>query len=216
MSFDYITDGNEIYRQSFAMIREESDLSNFDPDQAQVAVRMIHAAGEVDLAEDIEFSANLVPAARSALKAGAPIFTDVNMVKSGVTRKRLPADNDVICLLKDERIPELAARLGTTRSAAAVELWAERLDGAIVAIGNAPTALFHLMNWLAEDTTRPRPAAIIGIPVGFVGAAESKAALSNVAADLGTEFVTVHGRRGGSAITCAAINALATEKEILP
>ncbi|AKA96649.1 precorrin-8X methylmutase [Corynebacterium ulcerans] len=216
MSFDYITDGNEIYRQSFAMIREESDLSNFDPDQAQVAVRMIHAAGEVDLAEDIEFSANLVPAARSALKAGAPIFTDVNMVKSGVTRKRLPADNDVICLLKDERIPELAARLGTTRSAAAVELWAERLDGAIVAIGNAPTALFHLMNWLAEDTTRPRPAAIIGIPVGFIGAAESKAALSNVAADLGTEFVTVHGRRGGSAITCAAINALATEKEILP
>ncbi|PLW00287.1 precorrin-8X methylmutase [Corynebacterium ulcerans] len=216
MSFDYITDGNEIYRQSFAMIREESDLSNFDPDQAQVAVRMIHAAGEVDLAEDIEFSANLVPAARSALKAGAPIFTDVNMVKSGVTRKRLPADNDVICLLKDERIPELAARLGTTRSAAAVELWAERLDGAIVAIGNAPTALFHLMNWLAEDAARPRPAAIIGIPVGFIGAAESKSALSNVAADLGTEFVTVHGRRGGSAITCAAINALATEKEILP
>ncbi|AEG81613.1 precorrin-8X methylmutase [Corynebacterium ulcerans 809] len=216
MSFDYITDGNEIYRQSFAMIREESNLSNFDPDQAQVAVRMIHAAGEVDLAEDIEFSANLVSAARSALKAGAPIFTDVNMVKSGVTRKRLPADNDVICLLKDERIPELAARLGTTRSAAAVELWAERLDGAIVAIGNAPTALFHLMNWLAEDAARPRPAAIIGIPVGFIGAAESKSALSNVAADLGTEFVTVHGRRGGSAITCAAINALATEKEILP
>ncbi|ADK28818.1 precorrin-8X methylmutase [Corynebacterium pseudotuberculosis] len=216
MSFDYITDGNEIYRQSFAMIREESDLSNFDPDQAQVAVRMIHAAGEVDLAEDIEFSANLVPAARSALKAGAPIFTDVNMVKSGITRKRLPVNNDVICLLTDKRIPDLAARLGTTRSAAAVELWAERLDGAIVAIGNAPTALFHLMNWLAEDPTRPRPAAIIGIPVGFVGAAESKAALSNVAADLGTEFVTVHGRRGGSAITCAAINALATEKEILP
>ncbi|MEH6241717.1 precorrin-8X methylmutase [Corynebacterium pseudotuberculosis] len=216
MSFDYITDGNEIYRQSFAMIREESDLSNFDPDQAQVAVRMIHAAGEVDLAEDIEFSANLVPAARSALKAGAPIFTDVNMVKSGITRKRLPVNNDVICLLTDKRIPDLAARLGTTRSAAAVELWAERLDGAIVAIGNAPTALFHLMNWLAEDPTRPRPAAIIGIPVGFVGAAESKAALSNVAADLGIEFVTVHGRRGGSAITCAAINALATEKEILP
>nr|WP_250544344.1 precorrin-8X methylmutase [Corynebacterium pseudotuberculosis] len=198
------------------MIREESDLSNFDPDQAQVAVRMIHAAGEVDFAEDIEFSANLVPAARSALKAGAPIFTDVNMVKSGITRKRLPVNNDVICLLTDKRIPDLAARLGTTRSAAAVELWAERLDGAIVAIGNAPTALFHLMNWLAEDPTRPRPAAIIGIPVGFVGAAESKAALSNVAADLGTEFVTVHGRRGGSAITCAAINALATEKEILP
>ncbi|AFH51968.1 Precorrin-8X methyl mutase [Corynebacterium pseudotuberculosis 267] len=216
MSFDYITDGNEIYRQSFAMIREESDLSNFDPDQAQVAVRMIHAAGEVDLAEDIEFSANLVPAARSALKAGAPIFTDVNMVKSGITRKRLPVNNDVICLLTDKRIPDLAARLGTTRSAAAVELWAEREDGGIVAIGNAPTALFHLMNWLAEDPTRPRPAAIIGIPVGFVGAAESKAALSNVAADLGTEFVTVHGRRGGSAITCAAINALATEKEILP
>ncbi|APT84738.1 precorrin-8X methylmutase [Corynebacterium aquilae] len=213
---DYITDGAEIYRQSFAMIREESDLTRFDDEQAQVAVRMIHAAGQTDLAHDIEFSTNLVPAARTALRNGAPILTDVNMVASGVTRKRLPANNDIICLLKDPRTPELAKQLGTTRSAAATELWAEHLDGAIVAIGNAPTALFHLLNNLAEHPTMPRPAAIIGIPVGFIGAAESKTALSDVAQDLGVEFVTVHGRRGGSAITCAAINALATEKEILP
>ncbi|MDT9408839.1 precorrin-8X methylmutase [Corynebacterium rouxii] len=216
MSFECITDGNEIYRQSFAMIREESDLSRFDDKQAQIAVRMIHAAGEVDLAEDIELSTNVVDTARDALRRGAPILTDVNMVKSGVTRKRLPAGNEVICLLNEPRTVELARELGTTRSAAAVELWEPYIAGAVVAIGNAPTALFHLLNWLAEDPQRPRPAAILGIPVGFVGAAESKAALANVAHDLGVEFVTVHGRRGGSAITCAAINALATEKEILP
>lgn len=216
MSFEYITDGNEIYRQSFAMIREESDLSRFDDEQAQIAVRMIHAAGEVDLAEDIELSTDVVNTARDALRRGAPILTDVNMVKSGVTRKRLPADNEVICLLNEPRSVELARKLCTTRSAAAVELWEPHIAGAVVAIGNAPTALFHLLNWLAEDPQRPRPAAILGIPVGFVGAAESKAALANVAHDLGVEFVTVHGRRGGSAITCAAINALATEKEILP
>lgn len=213
---NYITDGNEIYRRSFAMIREESDLSKFDPDQAQVAVRMIHAAGQTDLASDIEFSAGLVPAARTALANGKPILTDVNMVASGVTRKRLPAENDVVCMIKDPRVIDLAAQLGTTRSAAAVELWADRIDGAVVAIGNAPTALFHLLDWLAEDPQRPRPAAILGIPVGFVGAAESKEALAQQAASVGVEFLTVHGRRGGSAITCAAINALATEKEILP
>lgn len=212
----YITDGNEIYRRSFAMIRAESDLTAFDADQAQVAVRMIHAAGQTDLAADIACSAGLVPAARAALRTGKPIFTDVNMVASGVTRNRLPADNEVICTLHDARVPALAVRLGTTRTAAAVELWADRLAGSVVAIGNAPTALFHLLNWLAADPDRPRPAAILGIPVGFVGAAESKAALAQDAAALGVEFLTVHGRRGGSAITCAAVNALATEQEILP
>ena len=201
--YSYITDGNEIYRRSFAMIREESDLGHFDAAQAQVAVRMIHAAGQTDLASDIEFSAGVVPAARAALSAGRPILCDVNMVASGVTRRRLPADNQVLCLLKDPRVPELAARLGTTRTAAAVELWAEHLEGSVVAVGNAPTALFHLLKWLSD------------IPVGFVGAAESKAALASDAQALGIEFVTVHGRRGGSAITCAAINALATEQEIM-
>ncbi|MDO4761716.1 MAG: precorrin-8X methylmutase [Corynebacterium sp.] len=213
--FTYITDGNEIYRQSFAMIREESDLSAFTPEQAQVAVRMIHAAGQTDLAKDIEFSPGLVAAARGAFAAAKPIVTDVNMVHSGITRARLPHNNEALCFLKDERVPALAAELGTTRTAAAVELWHPLLDGAIVAIGNAPTALFHLLNWLAEDPNRPRPAAILGIPVGFIGAAESKRALAQVATALGTEFLTVHGRRGGSAITCAAINALATDQEIL-
>lgn len=216
---NYITDGAEIYRRSFAMIREESNLSGFDPVQQTVAVRMIHAAGQTDLAEDIEFSPNLVPAARRALEQGAPIISDVNMVASGITRKRLPADNPVVCLLKDPRTPELAAQLGTTRTAAAMQLAGDMLDGAVVAIGNAPTALFHLLNWFADadarGIARPRPAAVLGIPVGFVGAAESKQALSDVAADLGLEFVTVHGRRGGSAITCAALNALAAEKEIM-
>ena len=213
--YSYITDGNEIYRRSFAMIREESDLGRFDAAQAQVAVRMIHAAGQTDLASDIEFSAGVVPAARAALSAGRPILCDVNMVASGVTRRRLPADNQVLCLLKDPRVPELAARLGTTRTAAAVELLGEHLEGSVVAVGNAPTALFHLLKWLSDDPARPRPAAVLGIPVGFVGAAESKAALASDAQALGIEFVTVHGRRGGSAITCAAINALATEQEIM-
>ncbi|WP_080794953.1 precorrin-8X methylmutase [Corynebacterium pacaense] len=214
-STPYETDGNEIYRQSFAIIRSESDLSEFTADQAQVAVRMIHAAGQTDLSRDIAFSPGLVPAARGALAAGAPIITDVTMVSTGVTRRRLPADNDVLCLLNDPRTAELAQRLGTTRSAAAVELWAPRLDGAVVAIGNAPTALFHLLDWIEEDPNRPRPSAIIGIPVGFVGAAESKAELGERAEYLGTQYLTVHGRRGGSAITCAALNALATEQEIL-
>lgn len=212
--FEYITDGNKIYRQSFALIRAEADLTAFTPDQAQVAVRMIHAAGQTDLATDIEFSPGLVSAARGALNAGKPILTDVHMVHSGITRARLPHDNQTLCFLRDERTPELAHHLGTTRTAAAVELWEPALDGAVVAIGNAPTALFHLLNWLAADLRRPRPAAILGIPVGFIGAAESKQALADVATSLGTEFLTVHGRRGGSAITCAAINALATEQEI--
>lgn len=213
--FEYNTDGADIYRNSFAIIRAESDLARFSPAEEVVAVRMIHAAGQVDLADDIVFSANAVVAARAALEAGAPIFTDVNMIASGITRKRLPADNDVICLLRDERTPELARELGTTRTAAAVELWGPRLEGAVVAIGNAPTALFHLLNRLRAGEL-PMPAAILAMPVGFVGAAESKQATIDTGRELPElNFITVTGRRGGSAITCAAINALATEKEIL-
>lgn len=214
--FDFITDGDEIYRQSFATIRKEADLTSFTPEQAQVAVRMIHAAGQTDLADDIVFSPQLVSAARTAFKNGKPILVDVNMVRSGITRSRLPKDNEVVCTLQDVQVKDLAEQLGTTRTAAAVELWEPLIDGAIVAIGNAPTALFHLLNWLAKDPHRPRPAAILGIPVGFIGAAESKQALADVAQSIGTEFLTVFGRRGGSAITCAAINALAAEEEILP
>ncbi|MCX7543515.1 precorrin-8X methylmutase [Corynebacterium sp. P5848] len=212
---EYITDGAEIYRRSFATIRSEADLSAFDHQQATVAVRMIHAAGEVDLAGDIALSADLVPAARQALQSGAPILTDVQMVASGVTRRRLPADNEVICLLGDPRVADLAGELGTTRTAAAVELWRPVLDGAVVAIGNAPTALFHLLNLLAAEPELPRPAAVLGIPVGFIGAAESKQALADDAISLGMEYLTVHGRRGGSAVTCAAVNALAEPREIL-
>ncbi|MCK7637074.1 precorrin-8X methylmutase [Corynebacterium pygosceleis] len=212
---DYITDGAEIYRRSFATIRHEADLSAFDHDQATVAVRMIHAAGEVDLAGDIEMSPALVPAVRHALRSGAPVLTDVRMVASGVTARRLPADNEVMCLLGDGRVVDLARDLGTTRTAAAVELWRPMLDGAVVAIGNAPTALFHLLNLLAAEPELPRPAAVLGVPVGFIGAAESKRALAAEAADLGTEYLTVHGRRGGSAITCAAVNALADPREIM-
>ena len=173
--FEYNTDGADIYRNSFAIIREESDLSRFDADEETVAVRMIHAAGQTDLAKDIVFSTGAVRAARQALEEGAPIFTDVNMIASGITRKRLPADNEVICLLRDERVPKLAQELGTTRTAAAVELWKPRLEGAVVAIGNAPTALFHLLNRINEGSF-PMPAAILAMPVGFVGAAESKQA----------------------------------------
>ncbi|MGK8557027.1 precorrin-8X methylmutase [Nocardia gipuzkoensis] len=204
----YLTDGAEIYRRSFATIRSESDLSGFPPDVAQVAVRMIHGCGQVDLAEDIAFSPGVVAAARAALRAGAPILCDATMVASGVTRKRLPADNEVVCTLADPRVPELASALGTTRSAAALELWRDRLEGAVVAIGNAPTALFHLLDLL--DAGAPRPAAVLGIPVGFVGAAESKDALI---ATGGIEYLTVRGRRGGSAITASALNAIASEQE---
>jgi precorrin-8X/cobalt-precorrin-8 methylmutase len=208
-SREYIRDGDEIYRRSFATIRAEADLTGLPPDVAQVAVRMIHACGQVDLVDDLAFSPGVVAAGRAALRNGAPILCDAVMVASGVTRNRLPAGNDVVCTLRDPQVPALAKELGTTRSAAAIELWRDRLDGAVVAIGNAPTALFHLLDML--DAGAPRPAAVIGIPVGFIGAAESKEALA--ATDL--EYLVVRGRRGGSAITAAALNALATDKEIL-
>ena len=205
--FEYEHDGAEIYRQSFATIRAEADLSRLPADVAQVAVRMIHACGQVDLVDDVAFSPAVVERAREALDAGAPVLCDAQMVASGVTRKRLPKDNDVVCTLNDPRTPTLARELGTTRTAAALELWGDRLDGAVVAIGNAPTALFHLLEMVAAGA--PRPAAVIGIPVGFIGAAESKEALA--ASDL--EFLVVRGRRGGSAITAAAVNAIASDVE---
>ncbi|WP_309663849.1 precorrin-8X methylmutase [Tabrizicola sp.] len=205
----YETDGAAIYLQSFAMIRAEADLARFTPEEEVVAVRMIHAAGMVDLAPHIRFSPGMAIAARAALEAGAPILCDVRMVSEGITRKRLPAGNAVICTLQDPAVPALAARMGNTRSAAAVELWRPHLQGAVVAIGNAPTALFHLLNML-EDPSCPRPAAIIGCPVGFVGAAESKDALMQAPP---VPSLIVAGRLGGSAITVAAINALASRKE---
>lgn len=204
----YLTDGAEIYRRSFATIRAEAELDRFPADVAQVVVRMIHACGQVDLAADVAHSPDVVAQARAALRAGAPILCDATMVASGVTRKRLPTDNEVLCLLADPRVPDLARSLQTTRSAAALELWRDRLDGAVVAIGNAPTALFHLLDLL--DAGAPRPAAVLGIPVGFIGAAESKQALAEYG---GPDFLTVHGRRGGSAITAAALNAIASEQE---
>ncbi|MFD4401426.1 precorrin-8X methylmutase [Nocardia sp. NPDC058499] len=204
----YLTDAGEIYRRSFSIIRSEADLDRFPADIAQVVVRMIHGCGQVDLARDIGFTPGVVAAARRALRGGAPILCDANMVASGVTRTRLPADNEVLCLLRDPRVPDLAARLGTTRSAAALELWRDRLEGAVVAIGNAPTALFHLLDMVAAGG--PAPAAVLGIPVGFVGAAESKEALTESS---GLEYLTVRGRRGGSAITASALNAIASEEE---
>ncbi|MGW0634688.1 precorrin-8X methylmutase [Nocardia salmonicida] len=204
----YLTDGAEIYRRSFATIRAEADLAGFPADVERVAVRMIHGCGQVDLAADIAYSPGVVAAARAALLAGKPIICDANMVASGVTRKRLPADNAVLCNLTDPRVPALAARLDNTRSVAALELLRDQLDGAVVAIGNAPTALFHLLDML--DAGAPRPAAIIGIPVGFIGAAESKQALIDFG---GIEYLTVRGRRGGSAITASALNAMASEQE---
>ncbi|MEK6440074.1 precorrin-8X methylmutase [Pseudonocardia sp. T1-2H] len=208
MSTDYLRDGAEIYRRSFATIRAEADLTGLPPDVAYLAVRMIHACGQVDLPADIGYSADVVGQAREALRNGAPILCDAMMVASGVTRARLPCDNEVLCTLRDPRVPDLARDLGTTRSAAALELWRDKLDGAVVAVGNAPTALFHLLDMI--DAGAPRPAAVLGIPVGFIGAAESKQALSE-RTDL--EFLVVHGRRGGSAITAAALNALASEQE---
>jgi precorrin-8X/cobalt-precorrin-8 methylmutase len=204
---EYVRDGAEIYRRSFATIRAEADLSRLPADVARVAVRLIHACGMVDLVDDIGFSAGVVIAARKALVNGARILCDAEMVASGVTRSRLPAGNDVVCTLRDPSVPALAAKLGTTRSAAAMDLWGDRLDGAVVAIGNAPTTLFRLLEMVAAGA--PRPAAVLGIPVGFIGATESKDALA--ASDL--EFLVVRGRRGGSAITAAAVNALASEKE---
>jgi precorrin-8X/cobalt-precorrin-8 methylmutase len=204
---DYLRDGAAIYERSFAIIRAEADLSRFSPEEAEIAVRMIHACGQVEAARLIEFSPGLVAAARGALASGAPIFCDAEMVAHGVTRARLPARNDVICTLRDPRVPELAAKLATTRSAAALELWRERLGDALVAIGNAPTALFRLLEML--EAGAPRPAAILGIPVGFVGAAESKEALA--ANPSGVPYLIVRGRMGGSAMTAAAVNALARE-----
>ncbi|MFW0790684.1 precorrin-8X methylmutase [Gordonia sp. CPCC 205333] len=206
--YSYIRDGAEIYRQSFATIRAESDLSAFDADLATVVVRMIHACGQTTLTEDVRASAGLVDAARDALREGAPILCDATMVASGVTRARLPADNTVRCFLGSPGLADLADELGTTRTAAAVELWRPELEGAVVAIGNAPTALFALLELI--DDGGPRPAAIVGAPVGFIGAAESCDAL---AARDDVEYLTVLGRRGGSAITAAALNALASPVE---
>jgi precorrin-8X/cobalt-precorrin-8 methylmutase len=205
--YEYEKDGAAIYRRSFATIRAEADLSGLPEDLARVAVRMIHACGQVDLVADLTFSPDVVRRAREALDGGAPVLCDAQMVASGVTRRRLPKDNDVVCTLNDPRTPGLAAALRTTRTAAALELWGDRLDGAVVAIGNAPTALFHLLEMVASGA--PRPAAVLGIPVGFIGAAESKEALA--ASDL--EFLVVRGRRGGSAITAAAVNAIASTVE---
>lgn len=209
MPHTYITDGAEIYRQSFATIRSEANLTRFTPEEEIVAVRMIHAAGMVGLEEHVHFSENMAIAARAALENGAPILCDAYMVSEGITRKRLPRENEVICTLRDPRVPDMARDMSNTRSAAALELWRPNLLGAVVAIGNAPTALFHLINML-EDPNCPRPAAIIGCPVGFIGAAESKEALMQ---DLPVPSMIVKGRLGGSAITVAAINALASRVE---
>ncbi|QJR01405.1 precorrin-8X methylmutase [Sphingobium yanoikuyae] len=209
MPHDYERDGAAIYRQSFATIRAEADLGRFAAEEEPVAVRMIHAAGMVDLAGHIRFSPGFAAAARQALAAGAPVLCDARMVSEGVTRARLPADNAVLCTLHEIAVPDMARAMGNTRSAAALELWRPHLAGALVAIGNAPTALFHLLDML-EDPACPRPAAIIGCPVGFVGAAESKAALW---AAQPVPCCVVDGRLGGSAITVAAINALASRAE---
>jgi precorrin-8X/cobalt-precorrin-8 methylmutase len=205
MAEAYLRDGNAIYERSFAIIRAEADLAAFSPEEAEVAVRMIHACGQVEAARHIVFGHGLVVAARGALARGAPILCDAEMVAHGITRARLPARNDVFCALRDPAVAALAEKLGTTRSAAALELWGDRLAGAVVAIGNAPTALFRLLELL--DAGAPRPAAVLGIPVGFVGAAESKEVLATSPHRL--PFLIVRGRMGGSAMTAAAVNALA-------
>jgi len=205
---DYIRDGAEIYRRSFAIIRREADLARFTPEEERVAVRIIHACGMVEAASDIAFAPGAVLAGIAALEAGAPILCDAKMVANGVTRARLPRDNAVLCTLDAPEVPALAARLGTTRTAAAMELWRDRLGGSVVAIGNAPTALFRLLELLDEGV--PPPACVIGMPVGFVGAAESKEALIE---DGRAPYLCVRGRKGGSAMTAAAINALASAKE---
>lgn len=209
MAHSFQTDGAAIYAESFATIRAEAELARFSPEEEVVVVRMIHAAGMVGLERHVRFSPGMAIAARAALEAGAPILCDARMVSEGITRPRLPAANAVICTLHDARVPAMATAMGTTRSAAALELWRPHLAGAVVAIGNAPTALFHLLNML-EDPACPRPAAIIGCPVGFIGAAESKAALL---ADQPCPAIVVRGRLGGSAITVAAVNALASRVE---
>jgi precorrin-8X/cobalt-precorrin-8 methylmutase len=209
MTINYIRDGKEIYRNSFAIIRREANLSLLPEDVAKVAVRLIHACGMTDIVSDIAASSNAVASGRKALAAGAPILCDCRMVADGVTRKRLPVDNAVICTLNNADVPEIAQKLENTRSAAALELWRPHLEGAVIAIGNAPTALFRLLEML--DSGAAKPALILGFPVGFVGAAESKAALATDSR--GVPFMTLHGRRGGSAIAAAAVNALATEEE---
>ncbi|MFF7631530.1 precorrin-8X methylmutase [Kitasatospora sp. NPDC008050] len=206
---EYEKDGAAIYRESFATIRAEADLAGLPADVSQVAVRMIHACGMTDLVADLLWTPNVVASARAALRAGAPILCDVSMVASGVTRKRLPADNEVVCTLSDPSVPALAAELGTTRSAAAMELWRDKLAGSVVAVGNAPTSLFRLLEMI--EAGAPRPAAVIGVPVGFIGAAESKQALADHPS--GLEHLVVRGRRGGSAIAAAALNAIASEVE---
>jgi len=205
IEYDYIRDGTAIYERSFAIIRAEADLSRFDADEADVAIRMIHACGQVEAAKHFVFSSGFVSAAREALKAGAPILCDAEMVARGVTQARLPAGNEVVCTLRDPRTAALAVEIGNTRSAAAIDLWGDRLAGAVVAIGNAPTALFYLLEKLRDGA--PKPAAIIGMPVGFVGAAESKDALAENS--YGVPFAIVRGRLGGSAMTAAALNSLA-------
>lgn len=208
-SYAYIREGSDIYRKSFAIIRAESDLSRFDALEEKVAVRIIHACGMVELAEDIVFSPGMVAAARAALQKGAPILCDAKMVASGITRARLPANNEILCTLDDPRVPELAKQIGNTRSAAAMELWREKLGGSVVVIGNAPTSLFRLLEML--DAGADKPAAVIGMPVGFVGAAESKETLG---ADGRVPYAIVRGRKGGSAMSVAAVNAIASEVEI--
>ena len=205
---DYLRDGAEIYRHSFATIREEADLAILPDDVAGCAVRMIHACGMVDLVDDLRYTLDVVESGRAALEAGAPILCDAQMIASGVTRRRLPAANEVLCTLSDPSVPGLAERMGTTRSAAALELWRDKLPGSVVAIGNAPTALFRLLEILDEGVGAP--AAIIGVPVGFVGAVESKVELAKQAP---APYLVVHGRRGGSAMAVAAINALASAEE---
>lgn len=207
--YDYIRDGAAIYRQSFATIRAEADLSAIPDDLKPVAVRVIHACGMVDAAQDLLFSADVGSAARAALRSGAPILCDSEMVAHGVTRARLPADNAVICTLRDPAVPDLAKAIGNTRSAAALDLWGDRLGGSVVAIGNAPTALFYLLEMLAAGA--PKPAAILGFPVGFVGAMESKEALAEN--PFGVPYLAIRGRRGGSAMAAAAVNALASDVE---
>lgn len=207
-TLDYVRDGAAIYRQSFATIRAEADLARFSTLEERIAVRVIHACGMVEAAQDLVFSPDFAETARDALRAGVPVLCDAEMVAHGITRARLPAKNEVICALRDPQTPGLAAKLGTTRSAAALDLWMPRLAGAVVAVGNAPTALFRLLEML--EAGAPKPAAIIGMPVGFVGAAESKAALAKLSP---VPWMIIHGRKGGSAMTAAAVNALASEAE---
>ncbi len=209
VDFDYIRDGQEIYRQSFSIIRAETDLQSVPPDMERAVVRVVHACGMVDIVDDLRYSPDVGGAATNALRSGAPILTDSHMVANGITRKRLPAENQVICTLRDPAVADLASTLHTTRSAAALDLWLDDLEGAVVAIGNAPTVLFRLLELVAQGA--PRPAAILGFPVGFVGAAESKDALTHN--QMGIPYFTVMGRRGGSAMAAAAVNAWASEEE---